>query len=38
MEGLDALGREGQRLALRRRHLCRRRVALGIGDAHVGGA
>ena len=35
MEGLDAPGGEGERLALRRRHLGRRGVPLGIGDAQA---
>ena len=36
VEDLDTPGRKGQRLALRRRNLRRRRVAFGFGDAHVG--
>ena len=35
MEGLDAPGGEGQRLALRGRHLGRGRLALGVGNAQV---
>ena len=35
MEGLYAPGGEGQRLALRRRHLGRGRLALGVGNAQA---